>query len=71
MYHSEVIHPGNGSNHLQVTCSGSRLALSVNGEFLAEAYDSSFVDGDIGLIVGSFDIPGVDIWFDNLMVMVP
>lgn len=71
MYHSEAIIPGNGPNHLQVTCSGSRLALSVNGEYLAEAFDSSFVDGDIGLIVGSFDIPGLDIWFDNLSVMVP
>jgi len=59
------------ANHIQVICDGPRLALIVNGEFIAEVYDSTFIDGDIGLIVGSFDIPGVDIWFDNLMVTNP
>lgn len=71
MYHSEAIFPGNASNHIQAVCQGSRLALSVNGEFIAEAFDSTFSDGDIGLIVGSFDEPGVDILFDNLSVKIP
>jgi len=43
----------------------------VNGELIAEASDSTFSNGDIGLIVGSFDEPGVDIWFDNLSVKNP
>jgi hypothetical protein len=47
------------------------LVLAVNGVLIAEAADSTFSEGDIGLIVGSFDLPGVDIWFDNLMVRVP
>jgi hypothetical protein len=47
------------------------LALTVNGVLVAETSDSSFHEGDIGLIVGSFDDPGVDIWFDNLVVLVP
>lgn len=71
MYQSDFIHTGLSANHIQVICDGPRLALIVNGEFIAEAYDSTFVDGDIGLIVGSFDIPGIDIWFDNLMVTIP
>lgn len=71
MYHSEAINPGNANNHIQAVCQGSRLALSVNGEFIAETYDSSFTSGDIGLIVGSFDEPGVDILFDNLSVKLP
>ncbi len=71
MYQSDFIHTGMSANHIQVICDGPRLALIVNGEFIAEAYDSTFIDGDIGLIVGSFDIPGVDIWFDNLMVTNP
>ena len=71
MYHSEAIIPGNAANHIQATCQGSRLALSVNGEFIAEAYDPTFASGDIGLIVGSFDQPGVDVWFDNLSVKNP
>ena len=71
MYHSEAIIPGNHTNHIQAECSGSRLALAVNGVLLAEAIDSTFQEGDVGLIVGSFDGPGVDIWFDNLMIKVP
>lgn len=71
MYHSEFIRIGEDSNHIQAICSGSDLKLTVNGDLLAEASDSSFNTGDIGLIVGSFDDPGVDIWFDNLSVRVP
>jgi hypothetical protein len=71
MYHSEVILTGESPNHITAECNGSRLTLSVNGELIAEANDTTFLDGDIGLIVGSFDIPGVDIWFDNLSVKVP
>lgn len=71
MYQSDFIHTGSSANHIQVICDGPRLALTVNGEFIAEAYDSTFIDGDIGLIVGSFDEPGVDIWFDNLTVTNP
>lgn len=71
MYHSEDIVTGGGLNHIQAECNGSRLALVVNGVLIAETSDSTFKEGDIGLIVGSFDIPGVDIWFDNLMVTVP
>jgi len=71
MYQSNFIHTGQSANHIRAICDGPRLALIVNGEFIAETYDSTFVDGDIGLIVGSFDVPGVDIWFDNLMVTNP
>lgn len=71
MYHSEAILPGNSVNHIQAVCQGSHLTLTVNGEFIAETYDSSFSSGDIGLIVGSFDEPGVDVLFDNLSVKNP
>jgi hypothetical protein len=71
MYHSEAINPGDAVNHIQAVCQGSRLALFVNGEFIAETYDATFSSGDIGLIVGSFDESGVDVIFDNLSVKLP
>jgi hypothetical protein len=71
MYQSDAIIPGNAANHLQAICHGSQLTMYVNGDLVAEASDSTFAEGDIGLIVGSFDEPGVDIWFDNLMVRNP
>jgi len=71
MYHSEEIFTGNQVNHIQAVCADACLALSINGALVAETTDLSFDEGDIGLIVGSFDDPGVDIWFDNLTVTVP
>jgi len=71
MYHSELINPGEEPNHIRAICSGAELKLFVNGNLLTEARDFSFSDGDIGLIVGTFDFPGVDIWFDNLSIRVP
>ena len=71
MYHSEAIYPGGAANHIQAICQGTRLALAVNGEFIAETYDSTFSSGDIGLIVGSFEQPGVDVLFDNLSIKNP
>ena len=71
MYRSDAIYTDDQPNHIRAECNGSRLALTVNGVLVAETSDSSFHEGDIGLIVGSFDDPGVDIWFDNLVVLVP
>jgi hypothetical protein len=71
MYFSEVINTGVGPNHIEAVCNGARLTLLINGLLIAETSDHTFKVGDIGLIVGSFDIPGVDIWFDNLRVTVP
>jgi hypothetical protein len=71
MYYSEFINPGGETNHILAVCSGADLKLIVNGELLAEARDFSFSEGDIGLIVGTFELAGVDVWFDNLTVRVP
>lgn len=56
---------------LTVACVGSRLSIAVNGEFLVEARDSTFLGGDVGLIVGTFDKGGAKIIFDNFTVREP
>jgi len=58
-------------NHLGATCAGSRLSFSVNAISLGEFDDAELTRGDIGLIVGTFDEPGVEIHFDNLVVRRP
>ena len=68
---SEVIRQGDESNHLRAGCVGSQLSLAVNGQMLAEYEDTDFVSGDIGLLAGSFENPGTDIHFDNLVVTKP
>jgi len=71
MLPSETIKQGNVSNHLSAVCAGSSLSLSVNGEFLAGFEDTAFVSGDVGLLAGAFDQPGVDVYFDNFVVTNP
>lgn len=71
MLPTEVIKQGNATNFIRSECVGSVLRLSVNGELLAETEDSSFTTGDVGLLAGSFDVPGTDIRFDNFAVREP
>jgi hypothetical protein len=68
---SDAVNQGLTMNHLRAECVGSRLRLYVNDELVAEATDTSFASGDVGLIAGTFDEPGTDILFDNFTVLRP
>lgn len=71
MQPSDAINQGAASNTLKVSCVGSTLSLTVNGQKLLEVEDSDYTRGDIGLIAGTFDVGGVDVVFDNLVVTKP
>lgn len=58
-------------NHLRADCIGNTLTLYVNFTQIATAQDSDFVNGDIGVIAGAFTQPGVDVLFQNFVVMQP
>ncbi len=68
---SEVIKKGNVTNRLRAGCVGSKLSLAINDEPLAEYDDTDFTSGDVGLVAGSFSDAGVDIHFDNFVVLKP
>jgi hypothetical protein len=59
---------GRATNHLRAECSGSRLTLSINGVPVRQAIDGSFAGGDVGLIAGSYELPGTRVAFDNFTV---
>ena len=65
---SPYINRGQASNHLKVTCAGSRITLHVNDQHLATVTDDSYDHGDIGFFAVSFAEPNVHITFDNLKV---
>jgi hypothetical protein len=65
------IQKGNEFNYLRVDCIGSVLTFYVNTTKLAEVTDPEFSSGRVGLMAGSFNIPGVAILFDNFLVMKP
>ena len=85
MFHDEQIMLTGGGNmievpipkgskktyHLRAACVGSRLTLFVNGKQILEATDTDLTAGDVGLMAGTFDEPGTDILFDNLVVRRP
>ncbi len=71
MQRSDKIHTGVAINHLRADCSGDALSFYVNGFQLAEVHDATLIHGDVGLLAGTFSQPGVDIVYDNFLVVQP
>jgi len=68
---SEVINRGNAENEIHALCQGENLALVVNDTRLLQVQDDSLSYGDVGLIAGNFSEPGVNVLFDNFIVINP
>ncbi|MEN6483176.1 MAG: hypothetical protein ABFD29_13525 [Anaerolineaceae bacterium] len=58
-------------NYLRADCNQSDLTFYINGTKVLEGHDSSFTSGDVGLIAGTYEETGVDIFFDNFIVYKP
>jgi len=65
------INSGSATNHIRFDCINGNLTLYANGNTVASVSDNSFSSGDVGLQVGTFDEPGVDMMFDNFVVNQP
>ncbi len=65
---SDSINQGVAANQLRVRCVGNQLSLYVNGDLLQTVEDSTFIEGDIGLVAGAFEDGRVVIEFDNVRV---
>ncbi len=71
MQFSDAIKSESDTNFLGADCIGSHLIFYVNGTKIIEANDTDFSSGEVGLIAGAFETPGVDIRFDNFVVSRP
>lgn len=72
MVFSEIVKRGTGVvNQLRAGCVGSTLAFAVNGQEILRVEDADFLSGEVGVIAGSFETPGVDIYFDNFVAEKP
>ena len=71
MQASEKINTGFAINHLRADCNHDELSFYVNGSQLADVHDPTLLHGDVGILAGTFDQPGVDIVFDNFIVLQP
>jgi hypothetical protein len=70
MQASETIQKG-ASNHLRADCIGNTLTFYINYTQVATAQDTDLPNGDVGVLAGAFDEPGVDVLFDQFVVMQP
>lgn len=68
---SAAIERGEAVNTIQAVCQASQLGLIVNNVSLISVTDQTFSSGDVGIIVGNFTEPGVDILFDDFIVISP
>lgn len=65
MMRHAAIRLGSEPNVITAVCSGNRLALYVNGEFVSETNDDTYSIGQVGLIAGTLDIENTQILFDD------
>ena len=58
-------------NHLRADCTGDMLHFYVNYTEIANVQDSELKTGDVGVLAGTFNEPGVDVLFQNFVVIQP
>lgn len=68
---SQTIYAGKAVNHIRFDCVGTKLTLYVNGDYVDSVDDNDLIDGDVGLMAGTFKQKGVEVTFDNLLVLTP
>jgi hypothetical protein len=71
MLPSDYIQQGLAANHLRADCLGPKLSLYINGALANEAAAADWATGDVGVIVGTYSTPGVEIRFDNFTIANP
>jgi len=68
---SSVILPVNATNRVRADCVGNILTLYVNGQKLLEVQDTAFSAGGVGLIAGTRAEKGLEVLFDNFLILEP
>jgi len=68
MQFSDAINLGSGVNHVRADCVGESLSLYANDVLLAQVVDGDLTTGQVGLLAGTFSVPGTNILFDDLAV---
>jgi hypothetical protein len=71
MQFNDKIMTGAAVNHLRADCNGDTLTFYVNGFQLAQVHNTVLKHGDVGLLTGTFSQPGVDVVYDNFVVVKP
>jgi hypothetical protein len=68
---SSAINKGAQTNHIKIAAVGESMKYYVNDQLLGEIKDTRFVTGVVGFFTGSLDEGGVQVSFDNLVILQP
>ena len=68
---AENINLADGENQLSALCDGEKLAFTVNGKLLLTAEDDSFINGDAGFFVETFDMAKTTVLFNDFVIIKP
>jgi hypothetical protein len=71
MTFNENVSSPTGLYRLRAVCDGSDLSFFVNDLLVATASGEGLVSGRVGVLAGTYDQAGVDVFFDNFIVTVP
>jgi hypothetical protein len=66
-----AIKTGPETNRLRADCIAELLIFYANDQLLGTAQDADFASGDVGILAGTFSVPGADVIFDNFVVYKP
>lgn len=69
--YADEINQGVATNTIRASCMGNELSLSVNGILLDTVVDPTFVTGDVGLGVTTFEPGTAVVQFENISVLQP
>jgi hypothetical protein len=69
--YSDAINQGVATNQIRVGCVSNELSLSVNGLPLETVSDPTFVTGDVGVGISTFELGTAAVEFDNILVLAP
>lgn len=67
-FESPVINQGNATNKLAVQAEGQNLIFFINDQEVGRVTDDAFSSGDMGLMVRTLGVGGVNVQFDNVSV---
>lgn len=65
---SAAIRAGNESNHVELTCAGGTITVSVNGDQVTAAQDVTYAEGELSLGVSADTDQAAEARFDNLVL---
>ena len=58
-------------NELALDCIGNEITLWANGSEVGSVTNNRFSEGQVGVSVSSFDLPGVEVEIDDFFVTWP